>query len=112
MDIKHALEVAGNFEYGTQEWLAALLHDVLEDTNATAKDLRKAGIPHRIVETVEILTRSDTETYAEYIARVSFDDTATSIKVADLKTNLARMNKEHESLRSRYEKALDELIFP
>jgi (p)ppGpp synthase/HD superfamily hydrolase len=36
---------------------AALLHDVLEDTPRTPTDLRAAGFPQSVVETVLVLTK-------------------------------------------------------
>lgn len=36
---------------------AAWLHDVLEDTETTAKDLRDAGFDDKTIQTVQILTR-------------------------------------------------------
>ena len=39
---------------------AALLHDVIEDTDVTADDLLKAGISEEVVRAVEMLTHDDT----------------------------------------------------
>lgn len=66
---------------------AALLHDVLEDTDTTAEDLLEAGIPASVVEIVETLTHRDDESYADYINRISKNPKATKVKLADLKHN-------------------------
>ena len=48
----------------------AVFHDVLEDTEWKASDLRAAGVPAMIVEAVLALTRHDGESYESFIERV------------------------------------------
>ncbi|TKJ00756.1 HD domain-containing protein, partial [Bacillus cereus] len=54
--IKHP-EAVANFVNTTEEKATAYLHDVLEDTEITANDLLSAGIPHNVVEAVQVLTK-------------------------------------------------------
>ncbi len=88
-------------------WAAAVLHDVLEDTAVAAAHLRTAGIPEEVVELVEIVTRTEGETYWEYLDRVvaSGNADAIALKVADIRDNQASLPEGH-GLVKRYERAL------
>ena len=66
---------------------AALLHDVIEDTDVTADDLLKAGISEEVVKAVEMLTHDDDEPYLEYVERIKNDPIARAVKLADLTHN-------------------------
>jgi len=68
---------------------AALLHDVLEDTQVTADQLR-ASFPGEITEIVELLTHDHRESYFDYVARVAKHPVARKIKIADLNHNTDR----------------------
>jgi len=91
----------------------ALLHDIIEDTSMTIKELSEIIQDETIVKTVDILTRKETETYKEYIQRVKQDELATIVKIADLRDHLERKSSIElpASLIKRYEKALIELKF-
>ena len=66
---------------------AALLHDVIEDTDVTADDLLKAGISEEVVKAVEMLTHDNDEPYLEYVERIKNDPIARAVKLADLTHN-------------------------
>jgi GTP diphosphokinase / guanosine-3',5'-bis(diphosphate) 3'-diphosphatase len=66
--------------------VAAVLHDVLEDTALTIEDLR--FIDTRSLSAVISLTRLPNEKYSEYINRLSDNRDAIIIKLADLEDNL------------------------
>jgi hypothetical protein len=106
-DLRHALAVAARCPASL--WLEGLLHDALEDTDLTARDLLAAGVPDEVVGTVIYLTRAEGETYSDYIERVQANPFAKAVKLADLRVNLARMDAAHESLRPRYDKAVEAL---
>ena len=65
----------------------ALLHDVVEDTKITYKDLRDAGISERVIAGVKAVTKVPGETYDEYKARVIENPDARVVKRADLRHN-------------------------
>ena len=67
---------------------AALLHDVLEDTDRSAADLLEFGVLPEIVETVEAVTHQPDEDYPSYLARVRENPWAVQVKIADLRDNL------------------------
>ncbi len=92
---------------------AALLHDVVEDTSVTAKDLSDQGFSDLCVATVELLTKpSDASDLSDYYAAIADDYLARTIKLADIADNsnehrMANLTAENrERLTSKYEKAL------
>lgn len=71
----------------TYVYVAALLHDVLEDSSFEAVDLLDLGIPEEAVEIVEAVSRREGETYAQFIERVATHPNpwAQAVKVADIR---------------------------
>ena len=70
------------------EMMAAVLHDVVEDTGWTLDQLRQAGFAEEVVQAVECLTHRDHETYDEFVARVRTNVIASKVKLADLEDNM------------------------
>jgi (p)ppGpp synthase/HD superfamily hydrolase len=70
------------------EMMAAILHDVVEDTDWTLDKLRQAGFAAEVVQAVECLTHRGHETYDEFIARVRANAIASKVKLADLEDNM------------------------
>lgn len=68
--------------------MAAVLHDVVEDTDWTLERLREQGFPSDVLAAVECLTRREGEGYEEFIERVRKDSIARQVKVADLEDNM------------------------
>jgi len=72
---------------------AALLHDVLEDTDWTLSDLKTQGFPEVVLEAVEALTRRkppkhpEKEVFMAYVRRLSSNPIAREIKLADMADN-------------------------
>lgn len=82
--IEHVRAVAaGLARFGDGLVMAGWLHDVLEDTDWTAQRLREAGVPDRVVETVEAVTNQPGVPYAEMIRRITADPWAALVKVSD-----------------------------
>ena len=89
----------------------ALLHDVLEDgkSNLTLSDLTNMRFSKQVVKAVDLLTRQldQDQTYVEYLNRLSWNNIARTVKIADLRDNLyGRPTPPNESLANRYSKAL------
>ena len=97
--------------------MAALLHDVVEDSGWTLEQLRDEGFPDAVVEAIDALTHREDEgeSYADYVARAAQNPLARQIKRADLEDNmdirrLGRPLDEHDLARlERYRKAWQEL---
>ncbi len=85
--ILHVLRVMLRQEDETARF-AAVLHDVLEDTQVTLADLRSAGYSEPVCAAVDCLTRRSGETYEEMIERVATNPLARQVKLADLADNL------------------------
>ena len=66
---------------------AALLHDVVEDTDYTLEDLEKLGFPPQVIEAVALLTHEDDVPYLEYVAKLKDNPIAKAVKLADLAHN-------------------------
>lgn len=105
--IEHVKRVADKLEF-VEDKIIALLHDTIEDTEVTAKELLEI-FPKYVVEAVKSLSRNkEMESYREFIQRVSLNDIAVSVKVADLKDNYHRdMKNPKPSLKKRYKWALE-----
>jgi len=86
--IDHLLRVMERIEIESVEArMAAVLHDVLEDTEVTAQELRRAGCPGEVVDAVEALTKDDGESYSDFLARVAGNPMALKVKLADIADN-------------------------
>ena len=120
LELAHAIEVASALGEGASadELAAAVLHDVLEDTDWTAEDLARAGVPPVVIEAVEHVSRieePEKETYRAFIARTAAADgeagrIARRVKLADVMTNMERIRSlpEGEGVRrQRYVPALE-----
>jgi (p)ppGpp synthase/HD superfamily hydrolase len=94
--------------------IAAVLHDVLEDTAITLGDLRQAGYGEEVLQALEALSRREGEEYADFIERAARNPLARRVKLADLADNLdaARLpeitERSHERL-VRYSAAWERL---
>lgn len=71
--------------------MAALLHDVIEDTDATYVSLAADGVPADVLLLVGVLTRQGHESYERYIDRVAQSPRAAEVKLCDILANLVRL---------------------
>lgn len=85
--INHPLHVAESM-LTESETVAALLHDVVEDSILTVDDLRKRGFPNDAVEAVRLLTKVSGQNYEDYIRAVKANAIARRVKIADLRHNM------------------------
>lgn len=65
----------------------ALLHDVIEDTKTTWRDLEEIGCTPRIINAVAALTKMPGQSYDEYKEGVFNNKEAMLVKMADLRHN-------------------------
>jgi len=89
---------------------AAVLHDVVEDSDMSFESLQNEGFPGEILRLIDALTRRPDEDYSDYIARIVQTPEAIPIKLADLKHNMNALRlqefseKDGERMR-RYHRA-------
>ena len=91
--------------------IVSLLHDVVEDSNYTFKDLEVMGFSARILAALKLLTHEKGVSYMEYIAKIKEDPIARIIKLADLAHNsdLSRLDEvDEKAIRraTKYAKAI------
>jgi (p)ppGpp synthase/HD superfamily hydrolase len=65
----------------------ALLHDVVEDTKTTWKDLEDIGCTPRIIAAVKALTKMPGQSYEEYKEGIFSNPDSMKVKMADLRHN-------------------------
>jgi (p)ppGpp synthase/HD superfamily hydrolase len=70
------------------ERMAAVLHDVVEDTDWSLDGLLAEGFPAEVVEAVDCLTRREGEPYDDFVARAAANPIARRVKLADLEDNM------------------------
>lgn len=99
--------------------IVALLHDVLEDSELTTKELAQCACSYSFALTkdelrwIEAVTRRQGERYNDFITRTMEEDESRIVKFEDVADNL---NREvlgatmPASLVERYEKAYNRLI--
>ena len=91
---------------------AALLHDVVEDTDMTIEQLAEE-FPEPIIEAIKLLTHQDGVDYFEYVRALKGNPIAKAVKLADLAHNSDRERcklvgepqERTESRMKKYEKA-------
>ena len=111
--ILHCLHVMNEVAHlGIEAQIAAVLHDLLEDfpKDWTKERLLEEGFNPHTVNLVVLLTHLPSESYDDYIMRLSVSPTTCYIKMADLRHNseIHRMKglREKDMLRlGKYHKA-------
>lgn len=69
------------------ERIAAVLHDVVEDTTVTHDDLEKESFSAEVLDAVHRLTRTKDIRYVDYVVRCKESAIARAVKLADLTDN-------------------------
>jgi (p)ppGpp synthase/HD superfamily hydrolase len=93
--INHPIEmanIAAKLNFGESIVSGCILHDVIEDTNTTIKDLKLNKVPNKIQKIVVNVTKYDRETRSEYFERVFSSNSLDSkiVKLLDRYHNLIR----------------------
>ena len=82
--IEHPRAVAaGLAPFGVGMQMAGLLHDVLEDSEVTAEQLVRAGVPWTVVTTVRRVTNRPGASYAAMLDGISMEYCACLVKISD-----------------------------
>lgn len=112
--IYHPIHVAEQMDT-ENECIIALLHDVVEDTNVTFKQLEEV-FSKEIIDILKLLTREENIEYDEYIKRKKNNSIACKVKIADLthnldKTRLDFVTEVDVKRNEKYKKALQILYY-
>lgn len=96
------------------EAMAAVLHDVVEDTYITLEELSKRRYPITVIGLVARLSRDKGQDYKEYIKHIGKNEAARYIKIEDICDNLSRLPAVEDAqtkkrLRQKYVWALEYL---
>lgn len=91
------------------EKICAVLHDVIEDTDITLNELKVEGFSEEVLVILDLLTKKDQEDYSTFIDRISKNETACRVKIADLQDNmnLSRIKSPSIEDKKRVEKYMD-----
>lgn len=95
----------------TDERIAAVLHDVVEDSGWSLERLLDEGFSETVVEAIDSVTRRPEETYEEFVIRASHNPIGRRVKLADLRDNsdLRRISNptvtDHERVE-KYQRAI------
>lgn len=92
--------------------VAALLHDVVEDTDYTIRDLQSLGFPDNVLEAIALMTHDKAVPYMEYVEKIKKNRIAAVVKRADLihNSDLSRLDTVDEKALRRvrkYKKAIE-----
>src|SRR5260370_21808178 len=68
--------------------IAAVLHDVVDDTAIQLRDLRRLGYSDEVPAAVELLSRRPDDSYEQFIERVLPNSIARRVTRADLEHNM------------------------
>lgn len=111
--IYHPIHVAEQMNT-ENECIIALLHDVVEDTNVTFKQLEEV-FSKEIIDILKLLTKKKEIDYYEYINKIKENAVARKAKIADIKHNLDRsrldvITDKDIKREEKYKKALSILM--
>lgn len=115
--VEHCKRVLANVQaMGARPFVqvAAVLHDVIEDTRFTAAMLRDLGISLAAVVLIEKVSRN-LDPSVDYYGRIRIDPDARMIKLADIRDNTAEWRLSYlppdaqVRMREKYRDALEKL---
>jgi len=97
------------------ERIAAVLHDVVEDTSVTIEDLHAEGFALEVLEAVRALTKTDGESRLCAARRAAANPIARRVKLADVADNMdlgriAKPTAKDYARRKEYEQVRELLL--
>jgi (p)ppGpp synthase/HD superfamily hydrolase len=112
--ILHVLRVmlAGTTD---EEKIVGVLHDIVEDTNWTTKDLLAEGFPDYMVDAIDSVSKRENEEYEDFVQRTKKNSLAVRVKLNDLRDNMdlrrvSKLSEEDMPRLNKYIKAYHELL--
>lgn len=86
--ILHCLRVMNGVDQNDQDLMcAAVMHDLIEDTDTKLSYLTDLGFSDRVIGILYLVTHDKKTPYDEYIKAIAVSKDAREIKLADLKDN-------------------------
>ena len=85
--ILHPIRVMCRLE-GLTEKTVGILHDVVEDTDWTLKDLEEEGFPRVVLDALDSVTKRKGEDYQDFVKRSARNPVSRKVKLADLEDNM------------------------
>jgi len=82
--------------------IVALLHDVVEDTDVTIKELIERGFPKFVCDAVDAMTHRKDEDYFDYVRRACLNPIAKEVKLADLDENSSSIPSLYEQGETKW----------
>lgn len=108
--ILHPMRVMASLgSYGATAMIVGVLHDVVEDTKITLKEIEEV-FGKEVADGVDAVSRREGEDYFEYIRRAAQHPIGKLVKAADLRDNMLPERTQGlrlKSLLGKYSKALD-----
>lgn len=103
--ILHVLRVMLRLQ-APEERIAAVLHDVVEDTAWSFDRLRAEGFSETIIEAIDSVTHREGESYEDFVLRAKAHPIGRRVKMADLEDNSdqTRLGEITDRDRARLEK--------
>ena len=104
----HSLAI-GMMGQTREEQICGLLHDLVQDTSWTFRDLLWRGTDHDIIRALQLLTHEEGTDYFDYVRRIaaSGNPLAIAVKKNDLQHNLTRSHAAgHTEQVQKHEQAL------
>jgi len=114
--ILHPLWVMDRVRHlGDEYMIVAVLHDVIEDSSWTAKQLLEEGFDAEIVFSLSLLTHDKNVEYDTYIKHIALNPFAKAVKLRDLEhntkvTRLKGLRKKDFDRLEKYHKAYTYLM--
>jgi len=71
----------------TDERITAVLHDVVEDSDASLGALRAAGFSEIVIQAIDSVTKRPGESYESFVLRAASNPIGRRVKLADLEDN-------------------------
>lgn len=98
----------------TQARIAAILHDVVEDSDVTLDDLGREGFSEEVLTAVDALTEREGETQPDKAKRAAENEIALMVKLADVTDNMdmsrIRQPAERDHARLREYEQMKEIL--
>lgn len=91
-----------------QEKTVGLLHDTVEDTEITFKDLKEVNFSKEVIDALKLVTKVKGEVYSDFIDRIinSNNIIALKVKLKDMENNMdpVRLNRLEKQTKEKLEK--------